>query len=130
MVWLWFALALSALVFVSMARLWTDTSMPRLEGAEAALLRAYGKVWCCLRAPFVCVTMGVWMFHFLPVAVVWCVLFSVFGHAYHSERVDICMLLPVMHSQTSSLFFFINSFSGLPPCPRTHSQQAELYFVL
>eukprot|EP00752_Nemacystus_decipiens_P018676 g16743.t2 len=42
--WLWFAMVLSAVVYVSMARLWTDTSMPRLEGAEAALLRAYGEV--------------------------------------------------------------------------------------
>lgn len=42
--WLWFSLVLSAAVYVSMARLWTDTSMPRLEGAEAALLKAYGKV--------------------------------------------------------------------------------------
>eukprot|EP00903_Cladosiphon_okamuranus_P011448 g10785.t1 len=44
LLWLWCALVSSVVVYVSMARLWTDTSMPRLEGAEASLLKTYGKV--------------------------------------------------------------------------------------
>ncbi|CAM9569585.1 unnamed protein product, partial [Ectocarpus sp. 8 AP-2014] len=42
--WLWLALVSSAFVYASMARWWTDASMPRLQEAEAALLEKYAQV--------------------------------------------------------------------------------------
>lgn len=43
-VWLWFAILFSVFAYVSMAGWWTDASTPRLEVAEAALLKQYGQV--------------------------------------------------------------------------------------
>lgn len=42
--WLWFALLFSFFVYASMAGWWTGASTPRLEVAEAALLKQYGQV--------------------------------------------------------------------------------------
>ena len=79
-VWLWFALVLSAVVYVSMARLWTDTSMPRLEGAEATLLRVYGKVCFVFRALLRAHSPGV-VVCFLPV---WRLIFGPCGCCVHT----------------------------------------------
>lgn len=45
--WLWLALVSSVFAYASMARWWTDTSMPRLQEAEAALLEKYAQVHIC-----------------------------------------------------------------------------------